>query len=429
MCVMEQQWIEYLRKRFADRKIAPPDDLWTGIEAAMDGSAAGSADVVSRRAGAKTVSLWLRRSVAAVACVAVLVGIGWFVFSREDGSADVVELANDGFRPADVASGGLAEVVERDYAGPKARHAARMAERCLVVADGRADTALSHVEDVAAEDVRAERDGALSAGQRGEDCGSVVVRHPAVRHEAVGGDGGGLLADAGRVADEASGFSVSVYGSGLTAVGASSGNSGASIRPFNMYQDAVGGNDVMLMSAAYGTAEGNEVRVKHRQPVKLGASVRFHIAGRFGVETGMNYSYHSSDIASGDDTGGYTKTQKLHYVGVPVAVNYNIWHTDFLDVYASAGGAVEFCVSGKSHTEYVSGGKVVNTANADVSDNRPQWSLGASAGVQYNFSDVVGVYAEPGVSYYFDNGSGVTTIYKDKPFNFNLNVGLRFTIR
>ena len=114
---------------------------------------------------------------------------------------------------------------------------------------------------------------------------------------------------------------------------------------------------------------------------------------------------------------------------MPVAVNYNIWHTDFLDVYASAGGAVEFCVSGKSHTEYVSGGKVVNTANADVSDNRPQWSLGASAGVQYNFSDVVGVYAEPGVSYYFDNGSGVTTIYKDKPFNFNLNVGLRFTIR
>ena len=48
---------------------------------------------------------------------------------------------------------------------------------------------------------------------------------------------------------------------------------------------------------------------------------------------------------------------------------------------------------------------------------------------QYDFSKLVGVYLEPGVSYYFDNGSDVRTIYKDKPFNFNLNLGVRFTIR
>ena len=112
-----------------------------------------------------------------------------------------------------------------------------------------------------------------------------------------------------------------------------------------------------------------------------------------------------------------------------MAGSYDIWHTDFLEVYASAGGAAEFCVSGRSHTEYVEDGKVTGTANADVRDKRPQWSVGASAGVQYNVSNAIGVYVEPGVSYYFDNGSGVNTVYKDKPLNFNLNVGLRFTFR
>ena len=244
---------------------------------------------------------------------------------------------------------------------------------------------------------------------------SVVVRR---NHPDGGSHGDGsaqYMASAGSVRPHVGGMSVSVYGSGLTAVGASSGNSGASIRPYTAMSDPVLGKENMLLYSAYGSAEAAEVKVKHRQPVKVGASVRFDLPGRFGVETGVNYSYHSSDITSGDDNGGYATVQNIQD-----RTRQN---------YASAGGSVEFCVSGKSHTEYVSGSNVVNTVDADVRDERPQWSVGASAGVQYNFSDLVGVYVEPGVSYYFENGSDVSTIYKDKPFNFNLNVGLRFTIR
>ena len=39
-----------------------------------------------------------------------------------------------------------------------------------------------------------------------------------------------------------------------------------------------------------------------------------------------------------------------------------------------------------------------------------------------------GIYAEPGVAYYFDNESSLPTIYQEKPFNFNLNMGLRFNL-
>ena len=173
----------------------------------------------------------------------------------------------------------------------------------------------------------------------------------------------------------------------------------------------------------------DDVKVKHRHPVKFGASVRFALTDRLGLETGLMYSLHSSDIVSGDDYGGYMTEQTLHFIGVPLNVNYSIWRTKRLEFYASAGASAELCVSGKSHTDYLSGKDIVGSTDTDQRDARPQWAVNASAGVQYDFSKLVGVYLEPGVSYYFDNGSDVRTIYKDKPFNFNLNLGVRFTIR
>lgn len=47
--------------------------------------------------------------------------------------------------------------------------------------------------------------------------------------------------------------------------------------------------------------------------------------------------------------------------------------------------------------------------------------------MQLDITRHIGVYIEPGISYYFDNNSDVRNIYKDRPLNFNLNIGLRFT--
>ena len=46
----------------------------------------------------------------------------------------------------------------------------------------------------------------------------------------------------------------------------------------------------------------------------------------------------------------------------------------------------------------------------------------------YRFNDLVGIYLEPGVSYYFDNGSFVETVYRERPLNFSLGIGLRFNL-
>ena len=40
----------------------------------------------------------------------------------------------------------------------------------------------------------------------------------------------------------------------------------------------------------------------------------------------------------------------------------------------------------------------------------------------------IGIYAEPGLSYFPDNGSRLQNYFKDKPITLNLQLGLRMNI-
>ena len=90
----------------------------------------------------------------------------------------------------------------------------------------------------------------------------------------------------------------------------------------------------------------------------------------------------------------------------------------------------EKCVSGKVRiTETVSGVRQGDAQNVDLTVKPVLWSLNAAAGIQVNLSSNLGLYAEPGVSYHFDDGSSVETIYKDRPFDFVMTFGARFSFR
>mgnify|MGYP001778029164 CR=1 FL=1 len=89
---------------------------------------------------------------------------------------------------------------------------------------------------------------------------------------------------------------------------------------------------------------------------------------------------------------------------------------------------MEIPLSAKVETTYVTGSQSVGSHSEDVEIDRLQWSVSGAVGIQYNFIKNLGVYIEPGVGYYFDDGNDVLTIYKDKPFNFNMQIGLRFEL-
>lgn len=153
--------------------------------------------------------------------------------------------------------------------------------------------------------------------------------------------------------------------------------------------------------------------IKHKQPISFGLSVRRNLSNGFSVESGVTYTMLSSEGKSTINSSEKIE-QKLHYVGIPLRGNWDFVQSKRFNVYVTAGGMIEKCVYGKIGTEK-------HTV-------KPlQFSLAGGVGGQVNISNRIGLYVEPGVSYFFDDGSDVETIRKENKFNFNLQAGIRFT--
>ena len=170
-------------------------------------------------------------------------------------------------------------------------------------------------------------------------------------------------------------------------------------------------------------------KTEHKQPVKAGLSIRYQLNNKFGIESGLTYTYLTSNLTSGTDKNLYETAQSLQYVGIPVNVNYNIWNNKQFSFYVSAGGLVEKLVAGEYNTTYIMDNMIVSTEQKNIKENPFLFSLNSSLGLQVNVSSHLGLFVEPGLGYYLDNGSNIETIYKDKPFNYNLKFGIRVNLK
>lgn len=158
---------------------------------------------------------------------------------------------------------------------------------------------------------------------------------------------------------------------------------------------------------------------KHHQPISVGMQVGFHLFPKLKLSTGLVYTKVSSDFISGVSDTRTVSIQDLHYIGIPLNLSYSVWEYKGLHTYVTAGG--EGAVNIKNHTE--TDGEVKESKR-----DKMQWSTNASVGIQYDFIPQLGVYVEPGMKYYFDNGSQIENIFKDKKLNFNIQFGLRFNV-
>lgn len=166
----------------------------------------------------------------------------------------------------------------------------------------------------------------------------------------------------------------------------------------------------------------------HHLPIRIGLSVAYALTDRLSISSGLTYTRLSSDIKDASRESKYIGEQRLHYVGIPVNVSYKVASSRWISLYGTAGVLAEKCVSGTTDEGYVENNTMKYTNTQDISSKPLQMSVNARVGIQFDIIDNVGIYAEPGLSYYFDDGSALQTIYKEKPLNFNLNVGVRFKL-
>ena len=235
--------------------------------------------------------------------------------------------------------------------------------------------------------------------------------------------------------NDMAGVSMKLYAENLGA-GMGNVNSGSNIA--NRYSDSgvmadpmpgvypdpsVGGsNDVdYLMAAAYKALQKSpQGKAKHHAPVSVGMQLAFGIAPRLSMSTGVVYTRTSSDFYPYAPNNDYNVHQVLHYVGIPVGLNYELWRSGGFHAYVMAGAEAAYNVKNDTDED--------GTRKQDAKRDRVQFSGKASLGAQYDISPNVGLYIEPGAKYYFDNGSDIENTFKDKKLNFNLQFGLRFNL-
>lgn len=442
---MEEQWINNLRQRLEDRQQPAPGGLWDSIEAAMTERGVGNGAPVQAQRHARMVPMWARRVIAAAACVILIIGVTVSLMNRNiDKGNAVATLSND----KTATPAGADNSVESAYDAPAADKSHGLVARTL----GRLTAAVMKAVDEKAGTAATERP-VLAANNVETDVQTVPATNENTKTESKGNgvwerytppvdnkNNNAYTAQHPRKLPPTAphrvqnGVSVGVYGTGITTSNSTVPGGNPVLSNPAQQSTPFTNSGIMLMAnpivkGELAEMEPDEVHVKHRQPVKVGVSARFRLTDRLALESGLYYTYLSSDFEYGDNTGGTRKEQRLHYIGLPAKLNVSMWRNDRMEVYAGAGGAVEIGVSGNTHTLRMDDNGVQSSRTESTRDKRPQFSANASAGVQYNFNDLIGVYAEPGVSYYIDNGSGISNFYKDKPWNFNLSVGMRFTFR
>lgn len=169
---------------------------------------------------------------------------------------------------------------------------------------------------------------------------------------------------------------------------------------------------------------------EHRRPVRASLTFLFPLNDFLGIESGVSYSILRSAFSTSSGLRVSDVSQTMGLVGIPLNLRAEVFNHDWFSVYLSGGGMVEKCVRASTRTT-VTIGDVISEDNVlkSLTVKPLFWSLNAAAGFQVNTVGNLGIFAEPGISYHFDNHSNVRSIYTDRPFDFIMTFGARYSFR
>lgn len=451
---MKRNWKEDIHDRLGNFETDAPDGLWEAIHQRMAQTEPAQAE---KRQTPFVLQPALRRTAcAAAACLALIAGYQYFADGGKE-TANGVKVAGGNAMIAvggKVASGNsrnvaskpaTASIVATNLAGVRvAKNGVTPAADAAVLPTQNSESAQistpQHLNTSTSQPLNSSTPQPLNPStsqplnpSTSQHLNTSTSQHPNPSTSQPHNPSTPLLAytpaDNSRGRHEGAAARWTLSTSATTGMGASSVTNSTAT-----YVEAVGPDDVIwadnpqLGIGIFNQGKSVKTEYKHRLPVRVGLNVAYRLTDRLSVESGVSYTRLSSDMKDGTKDNYLSSSQKLDYIGVPLNVKYRAFGYRRLSVYASAGLLTEKCVSGKTTHEYVISGENKKHEAEDVAAKPWQLSVNAALGAQFDVLRNVGVYVEPGVSYYFDDRSTLSTIYKEKPLNFNLNLGVRYTI-
>lgn len=400
---MNKDWTDIIRESALDEDVRLPQDDFDILQ---------SKYAAHRRRRARTGALCLGSFAAACLGIALVLLRPGIEVTRKPVVAQ--KLASDAcekqepvrevieVRPLEVAAGSI-EVRQLEAAAGGAEGT----EAAVVMGDA-STTDAAVVRDSAASKVSGSTQQEFRTHKDGE--AAETERHEFEPEEAIIGldEAGNLLADAGLELEKEEKHrgrvSVAVSGS-LTNI-------------LRQKPTAAGTGQVVELKNAIKRFElpekGKEEPISYSHfpmPLEFAVTVKWDALDWLSLVGGVQYSLLTSNC--GLPNRRFAQ-QNVSYLGLPVAVNL-VGRTSFgLSYYLSGGALVEKCIYAHRGTER-------------LRENGLQYALTAGAGLQYDFTRVLGIFLEPQLDYYLSK-SAFETRRSSGPLSFGMSMGLRFNL-
>ena len=407
----QDKWTQQLRDKLAEHEVAPPEGLWEEIAPLCP----------PYREKSRFVAL--RRWAAAAAAVALTIGAGYLLWPEGETSPQLAQpfpsLRGEG-------AGAGAETMSESTQAPKELLAEEIQTLHLEGRGARPKGTLCLQRKAAQETVDTVQPETPTTAEPTDSHTERPSVVEAEKTDELSNTNEAVVRDMDRQIAEIKNTKSSPLTLGLYAMNGFSGQSSSNgvlmaeemARKYREVYEYSYATSARSTEPIYLT--GYEERQHHHRPVSFGLTLSYPLTERLSLTTGLVYTKLSSDFTQVMNKMQIRREQTLHYVGVPLCLSYRLWELKGFRAYASAGALTYLNVATRVVTEGVT---------QEMEKDRAQLSLNGSLGLQYDVIPQIGLYVEPGLSYYPDNRSHIQNFFKDKPVNLSLQVGLRVNIK
>ena len=183
---------------------------------------------------------------------------------------------------------------------------------------------------------------------------------------------------------------------------------------------------LMIIAAQNAMINHGEMVAKHTHqlPFTVQMTLSRRLTPRLSIETGLSYTQLKSTILTGSAMAYIQERQQLHYLGIPLRFEGQWYSKAHLSLYSSAGFMLELPIRSITDVNHIYNG--ICTFQDRTSISVPcQWSTNVGLGIQYGLTPHLGIYVEPSLQYFFNDGSSLKSYRTEHPLSITLPLGIR----
>lgn len=436
----QDPWTQQLYEQLAEHETAAPEGLWEDVEAALahqSGTAATQSGQARQPKPTRSRFVALRRWAVAAAVAALMLGGAslWFGQSAGVDEMTAFEEAEEAFFQNEYLANASTAATVSDGSPVEtaaASTAASPRDASPVETASSAETALASTADTVSDGLPVETavsaetalastaNSALDAtpAETADASAAAIVRNASSAKTALASSSAVSVLDGLPVERKSKPQpALALYAmNGLDSQHSSNGVQMAAPLAQQYMNTYANSNGAAARSDEPIYLVGYEEHQHHQRPITYGLTLNYPFSERLSLNTGVVYTKLQSDFTQTIRSQQIQQSQTLRYLGIPLGLNYKLWTYNGFRTYLSAGARADWNVGTHLETEGVS---------QHLPKDRLQWSLNAGLGLQYDIVPHLGLYAEPSLNWYPDNGSAIQNYFKDKPLNLGLQIGLR----